>query len=160
MKYLAMKNFRLVLSLIIGLLGLSLGAETIVLKNGQVIKGKVLGHDSEFLTINTDGINKSIPKITVSKVIFTSNSEAQKLMSEKKKGKHGIPNSKTSEDEEEDLGTEIDSIVNEKQYITEKINVLEDEIDKYQKRINKLKEKVTKLKQKKKTKKEKPQVEE
>ena len=64
----------------------SLFSETILLRNGQIIQGKVLGHDSESVTINSEGATKVIPKSTVHKVIFSSNSaELQKFLNERNK---------------------------------------------------------------------------
>ena len=62
------------LSVFLLFISANLFSETILLRNGQIIQGKVLGHDSESVTINTEGATKVIPKSTVHKVIFSSNS--------------------------------------------------------------------------------------
>jgi chromosome segregation ATPase len=139
---------------------ISAHAETIILRDGQTIKGKVLGHDSEFVTINTDGITKVIPKSKVYKVIFGSgSSELQRFLTEKDKKKTKYFKSKEEGDEEDINLAQIDAELNEdRAEIGTTINQLEDKIDKLQKKISKLRAKLTKLKQKGKSPKSKKQA--
>ncbi len=124
-------------------------SETILLRNGQIIQGKVLGHDSESVTINTEGATKVIPKSTVHKVIFSSNSaDLQKLIQEKKKQAKLQKKSDTSKPDDDEELSSLEEMVDDKQDITKKVSMLEQKIDKYEKKISSLRSKISKLKQK------------
>lgn len=141
------------LFLIYLLLFSSLLAETILLRNGQIIQGKVLGHDSESVTINTEGATKVIPKSTVHKVIFSSNStELQKILQEKKKQAKLQKKSEVNKPDDEEEISSLEEMEDDKQDINKKVTILEQKIDKYEKRISTLRSKISKLKQKIKTK--------
>jgi len=141
------------LSIHIILFSSSIFAETILLRNGQIIQGKVLGHDSESVTINTEGATKVIPKSTVHKVIFSSNStELQKVLQEKKKLAKLQKKSESNKTDDDDELSSIEEMVDEKQDINKKVSLLEQKIDKYEKKISSLRSKISKLKQKIKTK--------
>lgn len=130
-------------------IGPALFSETILLRNGQVIQGKVLGHDSESVTINTEGATKVIPKSTVHKVIFSSNSaELQKFLQEKKKLTKLQKKSETGKLDDDDEVSSLDEMVEDKQDINKKVSILEEKIDKYEKKISNLRSKINKLKQK------------
>lgn len=127
----------------------ALFSETILLRNGQIIQGKVLGHDSESVTINTEGATKVIPKSTVHKVIFSSNSaDLQKLIQEKKKQAKLQKKSDTSKPDDDEELSSLEEMVDDKQDITKKVSILEQKIDKYEKKISSLRSKISKLKQK------------
>ncbi|HMV79453.1 MAG TPA: hypothetical protein PL048_04325 [Leptospiraceae bacterium] len=114
-------------------------SETIMLRNGTSIKGKVLGHDSESVTIQSDGVTKTIPKSSIYKVIFSQgNSELKKFLIEKKglDSKH-----------EDDL-KDFDDNSADKKELAQKLNQLEKKIDKMEKRLGKLKDRMTKLRAK------------
>ncbi|MBK8394371.1 MAG: hypothetical protein IPL26_03885 [Leptospiraceae bacterium] len=131
----------------------SLFSETILLRNGQIIQGKVLGHDSESVTINSEGATKVIPKSTVHKVIFSSNSaELQKFLNEKKKQAKLQKKSESNKLDDDEEISSLDEMVDDKQDINKKVNILEQKIDKYEKKISNLRTKINKLKQKIKTK--------
>ncbi|HMV45980.1 MAG TPA: hypothetical protein PK079_23140 [Leptospiraceae bacterium] len=145
-------KFAILSFIYINLIG-SLAAETILLRNGQIIQGKVLGHDSESVTINTEGATKVIPKSTVHKVIFSSNSaELQKVLQEKKKQAKLQKKSESNKPDDEEELASLDEMEDDKQDITKKVTILEQKIDKYEKRISNLRNKISKLKQKIKTK--------
>jgi predicted nuclease with TOPRIM domain len=127
----------------------ALFSETILLRNGQIIQGKVLGHDSESVTINTEGATKVIPKSTVHKVIFSSNSaDLQKLIQEKKKQAKLQKKSDTNKPDDDEEISSLEEMVDDKQDITKKVSILEQKIDKYEKKISSLRSKISKLKQK------------
>ena len=143
----------LFLSIHIILFSSSIFSETILLRNGQIIQGKVLGHDSESVTINTEGATKVIPKSTVHKVIFSSNStELQKVLQEKKKLAKLQKKSDSSKTDDDDELSSLEEMVDDKQDINKKVSLLEQKIDKYEKKISSLRSKISKLKQKIKTK--------
>ncbi len=132
-------------------ISLTLLSETIVLKNGTTINGKVLGHDSESITISVDGESKNIPKSTVHKVIFSTNSvELNKIVREKRK----ISKAKKIKEEppapiiteEEDLTTDDEN--DEKKDIYQKLIILQQTQEKYEKKVKRLREKISKLKRK------------
>jgi predicted nuclease with TOPRIM domain len=127
----------------------TLSSETILLRNGQIIQGKVLGHDSESVTINTEGATKVIPKSTVHKVIFSSNSaDLQKLIQEKKKQAKLQKKSESDKPDDDEEISSLEEMVDDKQDITKKVSLLEQKIDKYEKKISSLRSKISKLKQK------------
>lgn len=129
-------------------------SETILLRNGQMIQGKVLGHDSESVTINTDGVTKVIPKSTVHKVIFSSNSpELKKFLQEKKKMAKIEKKPDTGKLDDDDELSSNDEMIEEKLDINKKVSLLEQKIDRYEKKISHLRSKINKLKQKIKSKK-------
>lgn len=134
-----------VLLLSILIFGLQIQAETIILRNGSTIQGKVLGHDSESVTVSVDGTTKNIPKSNVYKVIFSSNnSEMRKFMNDRKTG---IEN-KSAKFEPDDSSSEFDIDENsgDKKQLTSKLTQLEKKIDKLEKKITRLREKITRLK--------------
>lgn len=107
-------------------------AETIILRNGKAIQGKVLGHDSESVTVNIDGNVQTIPKSNVYKVIFSSNkNEISKYTNQKIKI------------EDEDFDETAD-----KKELTIKLTQLEKKIDKLEKKITRLRERIAKLRTK------------
>lgn len=127
----------------------ALFSETILLRNGQIIQGKVLGHDSESVTINTEGATKVIPKSTVHKVIFSSNSaDLQKLIQEKKRQAKLQKKSESDKPDDDEEISSLEEMVDDKQDITKKVSLLEQKIDKYEKKISNLRSKISKLKQK------------
>jgi predicted nuclease with TOPRIM domain len=127
----------------------TLSSETILLRNGQIIQGKVLGHDSESVTINTEGATKVIPKSTVHKVIFSSNSaDLQKLIQEKKRQAKLQKKSESDKPDDDEEISSLEEMVDDKQDITKKVSLLEQKIDKYEKKISSLRSKISKLKQK------------
>lgn len=127
----------------------TLFSETILLRNGQIIQGKVLGHDSESVTINTEGATKVIPKSTVHKVIFSSNSaDLQKLIQEKKRQAKLQKKSESDKPDDDEEISSLEEMVDDKQDITKKVSLLEQKIDKYEKKISSLRSKISKLKQK------------
>ncbi|MCX7998145.1 MAG: hypothetical protein N3A69_04220 [Leptospiraceae bacterium] len=110
----------------------SIAAETIILRNGKAIQGKVLGHDSESVTVNIDGNVQTIPKSNVYKVIFSSNkNEISKYTTQKVKI------------EDEDFDETAD-----KKELTVKLTQLEKKIDKLEKKIMRLRERIAKLRMK------------
>jgi predicted ribosome quality control (RQC) complex YloA/Tae2 family protein len=109
-----------------------LSAETIILRNGKAIQGKVLGHDSESVTVNIDGNVQSIPKSNVYKVIFSSNKNEISKYTDKK-----------IKIEDEDFDETAD-----KKELTAKLTQLEKKIDKLEKKITRLRERITKLRMK------------
>jgi hypothetical protein len=132
-------------------ISLTLFSETIVLKNGTTVNGKVLGHDSESITISVDGESKNIPKNTVHKVIFSSNSvELNKIVREKRK----ISRAKKIKEEpsvpiiaeDEDLTTDDDN--DEKKDIYQKLIILQQTQEKYEIKVKRLREKISRLKRK------------
>ena len=135
------KKIALIFLLYLHFFSSSLFSETILLRNGQIIQGKVLGHDSESVTINTEGATKVIPKSTVHKVIFSSNSAIATAASSFLKSDSDRP------DDDEELSS-LEEMVDDKQDITKKVSMLEQKIDKYEKKISNLRSKITKLKQK------------
>lgn len=143
------KKIALIFLLYLHFFSSSLFSETILLRNGQIIQGKVLGHDSESVTINTEGATKVIPKSTVHKVIFSSNSaDIQKIIQEKKKqAKLQKKSDSDRPDDDEELSS-LEEMVDDKQDITKKVSMLEQKIDKYEKKISNLRSKISKLKQK------------
>ncbi len=142
-------KFAIVLLLYLFLFSGTLFSETILLRNGQIIQGKVLGHDSESVTINTEGATKVIPKSTVHKVIFSSNSaDLQKLIQEKKRQAKIQKKSDSDKPDDDEEISSLEEMVDDKQDITKKVNLLEQKIDKYEKKISSLRSKISKLKQK------------
>ncbi len=143
----AKNTFVFLFSLLI--LNETLSSETILLRNGQIIQGKVLGHDSESVTINTEGATKVIPKSTVHKVIFSSNSaDLQKLIQEKKRQAKLQKKSESDKPDDDEEISSLEEMVDDKQDITKKVSLLEQKIDKYEKKISSLRSKISKLKQK------------
>ena len=137
------------LSVFLLFISANLFSETILLRNGQIIQGKVLGHDSESVTINTEGATKAIPKSTVHKVIFSSNSaELQKFLQEKKKLTKLQKKSESGKSDDDEEISSLDEMVEDKQDINKKVSLLEEKIDKYEKKISNLRSKINKLKQK------------
>ena len=137
------------LSVFLLFISANLFSETILLRNGQIIQGKVLGHDSESVTINTEGATKVIPKSTVHKVIFSSNSaELQKFLQEKKKLTKLQKKSESCKSDDDEEISSLDEMVEDKQDINKKVSLLEEKIDKYEKKISNLRSKINKLKQK------------
>ena len=137
------------LSVFLLFISANLFSETIPLRNGQIIQGKVLGHDSESVTINTEGATKVIPKSTVHKVIFSSNSaELQKFLQEKKKLTKLQKKSESGKSDDDEEISSLDEMVEDKQDINKKVSLLEEKIDKYEKKISNLRSKINKLKQK------------
>jgi chromosome segregation ATPase len=118
---------------VMGLFGLN--AETIILRSGKAIQGKVLGHDSESVTINVDGTTQTIPKTNVYKVIFSKKkTDINKY----------APNAKIDPDLAD---VEIDESADKKE-LTSKLTQLEKKIDKLEKKITRLREKITRLRMK------------
>ncbi|MDX1959939.1 MAG: hypothetical protein SFU98_15315 [Leptospiraceae bacterium] len=133
---------KLVLIVIFSVNSSEIFGETVILRSGKKIDGKVLGHDSESITILVDGESTTIPKTKVYKVIFSNNnSELRKFLSEKKGEK---VNNKFNKEEP----AEIDDNVGDKKELTQKLFKLEKTIDKLEKKMMKLKEKISKLKAK------------
>jgi predicted RNase H-like nuclease (RuvC/YqgF family) len=140
---------KIIIFLSVYIISAALYSETILLRNGQIIQGKVLGHDSESVTINTEGATKVIPKSTVHKVIFSSNSaDLQKFLHEKKKQSRLQKRPDPGKADDDDELSSIDEMVGEKQDINKKVNLLEQKIDKYEKKISNLRSKIHILKQK------------
>lgn len=110
----------------------SLFSETIILRNGKAIQGKVLGHDSESVTVNIDGNVQTIPKSNVYKVIFSSNKNEISKYTDKK-----------IKIEDEDFDETAD-----KKELTVKLTQLEKKIDKLEKKITRLRERIAKLRMK------------
>lgn len=134
-----------ILFLLILLFSVHLQAETIILRNGSTIQGKVLGHDSESVTVNVDGTTKTIPKTNVYKVIFSSNnSEMRKFLNDRKTGLEN----KSAKFEPDDTSGEFDIDENsgDKKQLTSKLTQLEKKIDKLEKKISRLREKIIRLK--------------
>ncbi|MCB1178782.1 MAG: hypothetical protein KDK36_14450 [Leptospiraceae bacterium] len=123
---------------------ISLNAETIILRNGKTVQGKVLGHDSESVTINVDGNTTTIPKTSVYKVIFSSsNSEIKKFLSNKKTSSNKSANFNPN-DSKNDF--EIDDNIEDKKKLTSKLTQLERKINKLERKISRLKQKIAKIK--------------
>lgn len=110
-------------------LSTSLFAETIILRNGKAIQGKVLGHDSESVTVNIDGNVQTIPKSNVYKVIFSSSKNEISKYTDKK-----------IKIDDEDFDETAD-----KKELTVKLTQLEKKIDKLEKKITRLRERIAKL---------------
>lgn len=150
-----LKHF-LFTSVVIFITAFSLSAENIILRNGQVIKGRVLGHDSESVTISADGATKVIPKNTIHKVIFSTNSsEIQKYLLEKKKLSKQLKKLEETGEDDEDLSPE--ETIDDKQDLSQKVNLLEAKVDKLEKKISRLRQRISLLKSKIKTKKQQVQ---
>ncbi len=127
-------------------------AETIILKNGQNIQGKVLGHDSESITISINGESKLIPKSQVHKVVFSSNHvEIKKIIGEKKSPKN-IEDEKNDKVEDEETNKDEDTTEDRKN-IALKLQMLKQSQEKYEKKLARIRLKIQKLKQKLKSKK-------
>lgn len=110
----------------------SLYGETIILRSGKAIQGKVLGHDSESVTINVDGTTQTIPKTNVYKVIFSNNkTDINKY----------APKAKIDPDLAD---VDIDETADKKE-LTSKLSQLEKKIDKLEKKITRLREKIARL---------------
>lgn len=132
------------------LFSLGLNSETIILKNGQNIQGKVLGHDSDSITVSVDNSTRIIPKSNVHKVVFTTgNTETNKIIKDKNK-KKSVP-TPTAEDDDEILTTDESS--EDRQMIHQKLKILIQTQEKYEKKVNRIRSKIQKLKQKLKQKK-------
>jgi hypothetical protein len=127
----------------------SLGSETIILKNGQSIQGKVLGHDSESITISINGETKSVPKNQVHKVVFSSNHiEVKKIIQDKKKN-----TSKTEDKMDEEENSKEEDFSDDRKNISEKLEILRLSQERYEKKLARIRLKIQKLKQKLKNKK-------
>ncbi|MCB1189520.1 MAG: hypothetical protein H7A23_21305 [Leptospiraceae bacterium] len=125
----------------------SVFAETIILRNGKIIKGQVLGHDSDSVKINReDGRVQTIPKSNVYKVVFASNStEIHKIQLEKEKKRliqysHKLKSSNSMKDR---YPTGVD-----REQLIQTITKLEERIGKLEKKISQLRMKISKLKRK------------
>ena len=127
-------------------------AETIILKNGQSIQGKVLGHDSDAITISINGETKQVPKSQVHKVVFTSNHvEMKKIISDKKKSKN-IEEEKNDKIEDEETTRDEDTF-DDRKNISQKLELLKQSQERYEKKLARIRLKIQKLKQKLKNKK-------
>lgn len=129
-----------------------LQAETIILKNGQSIQGKVLGHDSESITISINGETKLVPKSQVHKVVFSSNHvEMKKMVQDKKKAKTKEEENNDKLEDEETTREEDSS--DDRKNISQKLELLKQSQEKYEKKLARIRLKIQKLKQKLKNKK-------
>ena len=136
--------------LIILIISFSVYSENIILKNGQNIQGKVLGHDSDSITVSVDNTTRVIPKSTVHKVVFTSgNSETQKISKDKTKKKK---TTNTNVDDDDEL-ISTDETADDRQLIHQKLIILQQTQEKYEKKVMRIRSKIQKLKQKLKQKK-------
>ncbi len=132
-----MKNRIFQVCFIILVIGMVPGifAETIILRSGKSIQGKVLGHDSESVTVNVDGTTQTIPKTNIYKVIFSNNkAEISKY----------APKSKIDSDLSD---VDIDESADKKE-LTTKLTQLEKKIDRLEKKITRLREKIARLRMK------------
>lgn len=120
-------------------------AETIILRNGKIIKGQVLGHDSDSVKINrVDGRVQTIPKSNVYKVVFASNStEVHKIQLEREKKKLKRYSRKLRSSHS--LKNRYPTGVNRAQLI-QTITKLENRINRLERKISKLRLKISKLK--------------
>jgi len=132
-----MKNHIFQVCFIILAIGIVPGilAETIILRSGKSIQGKVLGHDSESVTVNVDGTTQTIPKTNIYKVIFSNNkADINKY----------APKSKIDSDLSD---IDIDESADKKE-LTTKLTQLEKKIDRLEKKITRLREKIARLRMK------------
>ena len=113
-------------------------SETIILRNGKTVRGKVLGHDSESVTAVIDGETVTIPKTKIYKVIFSSNNtELKKFLTGKKK----LPELQ----EPEEAGSVEKK---EKEDLSVRLSQLEKKIGKLEGRISRIKRKIRFLRKK------------
>ncbi|MCP5501106.1 MAG: hypothetical protein H7A25_14455 [Leptospiraceae bacterium] len=126
-------------------LSLPLISETIILKNGKVIKGQVIDHDAESIKIKTDDKVEVYSKSKVYKIVYSNNQAVVKRILEKESSNLA----RTQKQIENELKTERKAIDNRSSKQKKETDVtiirLSKKIEKLEQKINRLKVKIKRL---------------